>query len=93
MYCSAISSVMVARMFVSTVVVFSFVTFWCVFISHMCQQYNFNPPSDQGYCVDEHFPTFLLVLSYESFNIAHLKAESEILIPKKAKLPLVYGNV
>lgn len=40
MYCSAISSVMVARMFVSTVIVFSFVTFWCVFISHMCQQYN-----------------------------------------------------
>lgn len=53
----------------------------------------FNPLSDQGYCVDERFPLFLLVLSYESFNKAHLKAESEILIPKKAKLPLVYDNV
>lgn len=53
----------------------------------------FNSLSDQGYCVDKHFPTFLLVLSYESFSKAHLKAESEIHIPKKSKLPPVYDNV
>lgn len=53
----------------------------------------FNPVSDQGYCVDKHFPTFLLVLSYESFSKAHLKAESEILVSKKANLPPVYDNV
>lgn len=40
MYCPATSFFMVARMFVSTVVIFPFVTFWCAFLSRMCQQYS-----------------------------------------------------
>lgn len=40
MYCSAISFFMVARMFVSTVILFPLVTFWCALFSQMCQQYN-----------------------------------------------------